>query len=26
VEAKSSYEEPGSLEDFFVQRIGHKVS
>lgn len=26
VEAQSSYEEPGSLEDFFVQRIGHKVS
>ena len=26
VTAQSSYEEPGSLEDYFVQRIGHKVS
>lgn len=26
VSAQSAYEEPGSLEDFFVHSIGHKVS
>lgn len=26
VSATAAYEEPGSLEDYFVQRIGHKVS